>query len=214
MTHQLLPYPFYKVQFPANIQTLHNPKTKILTISPSHSEVQKAQEERNQVKANRNHSGSLNHLPPPEEEEHCKETNNYYHNENYRGNNRGCKPYRGNKVVAENLIEALNKGEGDSKTIIGANTKATTDNSTTPMEAIIITIITVIIKAEVDVAMVAIITEVMAAGEAIIEVITITNTTNTTHMMMVHRWNNMAHHAHFAVVLITLLSIVLKEIMT
>ena len=33
--------------------------------------------------------------PPPEEEEHYKEANNYYHNENYRGNNRGHKPYRG-----------------------------------------------------------------------------------------------------------------------
>ena len=33
--------------------------------------------------------------PPPEEEEQYKETNNYYHNENYRGNNRGCRPYRG-----------------------------------------------------------------------------------------------------------------------
>ena len=33
--------------------------------------------------------------PPPEEEEHYEEINNYYHNENYRGNSRGCKPYRG-----------------------------------------------------------------------------------------------------------------------
>ena len=33
--------------------------------------------------------------PPQEEEEHYEEINNYYHNENYRGNNRGCKPYRG-----------------------------------------------------------------------------------------------------------------------
>ena len=30
--------------------------------------------------------------PSPEEEEHYEETNNYYHNENYRGNNRGHKP--------------------------------------------------------------------------------------------------------------------------
>ena len=118
-----------------------------------------------------------------------------------------------NKAVAENLIEVLNKGERDSKTIIGANTKATMDNSTPPVEAITITIITVIIEAEVDMAMVVIITEVAAMGEAIIKAITITNTTNTTHMMMVHRWNNMAHHAHFVVILITLLSIVLKESM-
>ena len=32
---------------------------------------------------------------PLEEEEHYEETNNYYHNENYEGNNRGCRPYRG-----------------------------------------------------------------------------------------------------------------------
>ena len=33
--------------------------------------------------------------PPPEEEEPYEETNNYYHNENYRGNSRGCRPYTG-----------------------------------------------------------------------------------------------------------------------
>ena len=92
-----------------------------------------------------------------------------------------------NKAAAENLIEVPNKGEGASKTIIGANIKVTMDNSTPPAEAITIMIITVIIKAEVDMAMVVIITEVMAAGEAIIKAITIANTTNITHMMMVHR---------------------------
>ena len=95
-----------------------------------------------------------------------------------------------NKVVAENLIEVLNKEEGDSKTIIGANTKGTADNLTLPMEAITIIIITVIIKAELVVAVVVKITEVAATDKAITEAITITNTTNTTHMMMVHRWNN------------------------
>ena len=87
-----------------------------------------------------------------------------------------------NKAVAENLLEVPNKGEGASKTIIGANTKATMDNSTPPTEAI-----TVIIEAEVDVAMVVIITEAVAMGKAIFEAITITNTTNITHMMMVQR---------------------------
>ena len=53
-----------------------------------------------------------------------------------------------NKVVAENLLEIPNKGKGASKTIIGANTKATTDNSIPPMEAITI-IIMVIIEVEV-----------------------------------------------------------------
>ena len=119
-----------------------------------------------------------------------------------------------NKVATENLIEASNKGEGDSKTILGANTKATMDNLIPPTEAITIIIITVITEAEVDMVMVVIITEVVAADKAITEAITITNTTNITHMMMAHRWSNMAHHAHFAVALITLLSIVLKESMT
>ena len=92
-----------------------------------------------------------------------------------------------NKVVAGNITEVLNKWEGDSKIIIGANTKATMDNSTPPMEAITTIIITVIIKAEMDVAMVVIITEVAAMDEAIIGAITITNTTNITHMMIAPR---------------------------
>ena len=72
----------------------------------------------------------------------------------------------------------------------------------------------VIIEAEVDVAMVVIITEVVATDEAVIESITITNTTNITCMMIVHRLSNMAHHAHFIVTLITLPNTVLKESMT
>ena len=55
----------------------------------------------------------------------------------------------------------------------------------------------VIIEAEVDVAMVVIITEAVAMDEAVIKAITITNTTNITHMMIVHRLSNMVHHAHF-----------------
>ena len=62
------------------------------------------------------------------------------------------------------------------------------------MEAITITIITVIIKAKVEVAVMVIITEVTAMDEAVIEAITITNTTSITHMMVVHRLSNMAHH--------------------
>ena len=116
--------------------------------------------------------------------------------------------------AAEGLLEDPNKGEGDNKTIIGANTRVTVDNLTPPTEAIAITIITVIIKAEVNVAMVVIIPEAVAMDEAVIKAITITNTTNITHMMMVHRLGNMAHHAHFVVVLITLPNTVLKESMT
>ena len=87
--------------------------------------------------------------------------------------------------MAEDPLEDPNKGEGDNKTIIGANTKITMDNLTPAMEAITIAIITVIIKAEVDVAMVVIITEVAAMDEVVIEAITISNTTNITHMIIV-----------------------------
>ena len=71
------------------------------------------------------------------------------------------------------------------------------------MEAIIITIIA-IIKAEVVVAMVETIPDLTVTEEAIIKAIIITNTISITHMMMDHRLNNMAHHAHFVVVIILL----------
>ena len=77
-------------------------------------------------------------------------------------------------------------------------------------EAIII-ITMAIIKAEVVVAMAETISDPVVMGEAIIKAIIITNTTNITHMMMDHRLNNMAHHVHFAVVLITLLNIASKK---
>ena len=59
----------------------------------------------------------------------------------------------GANIVVENHIEVLNKGEGDNKIIIEANTKATMDNLIPPVIAIII-IIMAIIKAEVAVAVV------------------------------------------------------------
>ena len=115
--------------------------------------------------------------------------------------------------MVENCIEDPNKGEGDNKTITGANTKATADNLIPPMEAIIL-ITVAIIEKEVVVAMVETISDLAVVGEAIIEAKIITNTINITHMIRVHRSNNMAHRAHFAVVLIILLNIALKENMT
>ena len=71
-----------------------------------------------------------------------------------------------------------------------------------------------IIEAEVAVAMVETISDHVVAEEAITKAIIITNTINITCMMMDHRLNNMAHHAHFVVVLIILLNTVLKGNMT
>ena len=71
-----------------------------------------------------------------------------------------------------------------------------------------------IIEAEVVMAMVETISDLVVMGEVIIEAIIITNTINITHMMMDYRLNNMAHHALFVVVLIISLNIALKENMT
>ena len=68
-----------------------------------------------------------------------------------------------------------------------------------------------IIEAEVVMAMVETIKDLMFMEEAIIEAIIITNTINITHMMMDHRLKNMAHHVHFAVVLIIPQNIALRE---
>ena len=44
--------------------------------------------------------------PPPEEEEQYEETNNYYHNENYRGNYRGCRPHRDQAVLKAPTLDS------------------------------------------------------------------------------------------------------------
>ena len=71
-----------------------------------------------------------------------------------------------------------------------------------------------IIKADMVMAVVETISDLMVMEDVIIKAIIINNTINITHMMMDHRLNKMAHHAHFAVVLIILLNIVLKGNMT
>ena len=116
-------------------------------------------------------------------------------------------------IVVERQIEGLNKGEGDNKIIIEANTKATVDNSILPVVAIII-ITMAIIEAEVDMAMVVTIIDHMVTEGAITEAITIINTINITCMMMDCSSNNMVYHALFVEVSITPLDIVLRENMT
>ena len=72
----------------------------------------------------------------------------------------------------------------------------------------------VIIKVEMAMAMVETIIDHVVEGEAITRTITITNTINITCMMIDHSSNSMVHHAHFVVVSIILLNIVLRESMT
>ena len=119
----------------------------------------------------------------------------------------------GVNTAVGNQKEDRNIGEGDNKTITGANTKVTTDNLTPPLEVIII-ITMATIEAEVVMAMEETNSNPAVMGETIIEAIIIINTINITQLMMVHGLNNMAHHVYFVVVLIILLNIVLKENMT
>ena len=113
----------------------------------------------------------------------------------------------GANIMVEGHIEGHNKGEGDNKIIIEANTKATADNLIPLMVAI--TIITMaIIEVEVAVAVVVTFIDHVVTEEANTEAITIINTINITHMMMDLSLNNMVHHAPFTEVSIILLNIV------
>ena len=116
----------------------------------------------------------------------------------------------GANTAVESHIKVLSKGKGDNKVIIEANTKATMDNLIPPTAAIII-IIMAIIEVEVAVAVVKTIIDRVVVEEAITKAIPITNTINITPMMMDPSLNNMVHHAHFAMVSIILLNIVLRD---
>ena len=98
-------------------------------------------------------------------------------------------------IMLEGHIEGLNKGEGDNKIIIEANSRTTMDSLTLLIVAIII-ITMAIIKAEVAMAVVVTFIDHMVAEVAITEAITIINTINITHMMMELSLNNMVHHAN------------------
>ena len=96
-------------------------------------------------------------------------------------------------------------------TIIEAiTTKAIVVYTTTHIEAIIRVIITANLEAEAMVMVEVITMDTVTAG-LIIKVITTTNTISIMVMMMTTSLTNMAHHVHYAVVIITPLGIVLRE---
>ena len=106
-------------------------------------------------------------------------------------------------------IEGPSKGEWN-KIIIETNFKATMGSLILLVVAITI-ITTVIIKAEVAMAMVVTFIDHMVMEEAITEAITIINTINIICMMMEPSLNNVVHHALFVEVSIIFLNIVLRE---
>ena len=172
--------------------------------------MQEVQKERNLVKQKQKTQQKQPPSQPPQQEEQYEEVNNYYHNENYRGNSWEHRPYRVNTVIKDH-IEAHNTGSRENKTITEANIKVNTGNFTTPVETKITTIIMAITVAHMDVAMEVITNDLMVMDKVIIKAITIISTKSITHMMMAHMWNNMVCHVYSVEVLITLLIIALKE---
>ena len=113
------------------------------------------------------------------------------------------------KVMVEDHNEEITQEVEANKGVTKANFRAIEPNTITPMVDIIITPVVIIGEEEVTAAAIHN-TKVVAMAEVLIEVITVA-ITNITLMMIVIRWNNMGHHVHFAVVLITLQNIALRE---
>ena len=164
--------------------------------------------------------------PPPvqvqEEQYTYEDTNNYYHNENYRGQSRGHRPYRGqNKgqffevkilMVEANALKTHTKANIRVTIIKVIITKAIVVYITTHIETISKVTIMANLEAESVVMAEVITTDVVMAG-LIIETITTINTISIMVMMMITSLINMAHHVHYVVVIIIPPNIVLRESM-
>ena len=162
--------------------------------------------------------------PPPvqiqEEQYTYEDTNNYYHNENYRGQSRGHRPYRGHilddfsevkTLVVEANVPKTHTKVNTKVTIIKAiTTKAIMVCTTTHVEAINRVIIMANLEAEAMVVVEVITMGTVAAG-LIIEVIKTTNTISIMVMMMTTSLINMAHHVHYVMAIIISPNIVLRE---
>ena len=57
--------------------------------------------------------------PPPEQEEQYEDANNYYHNENYRGNNRDCRLYRDQYSGRKPYRRSQQRGRGQQNNYRG-----------------------------------------------------------------------------------------------
>ena len=146
-------------------------------------------------------------------------TNNYYHNENYRGQSRGCRPYRGQNtgqvkisMVEVKEIRTHTKANIKMTVIKAVITRVVEDSIITHVEISLKVIATVNQEAE-AVAMAEAITAVMVMVGPIIEAMLIINIISIMFMMMSTRWINTVHHVLYVVAIITLPNIVLKESM-
>ena len=162
---------------------------------------------------------------PPQTQEDSysyEDTNNYYHNENYRGQSRGHRPYRGQNpghplevkisVVEIKEIRIHTKANIKMTGIKATITRVIKDSIILHAEISLKVIVMVNQEAE-AMAVAEAITEVVVMVGPIIEAMLITNIISIMFMMMSTRQINMVHHALYAVAIITLPNIALKESM-
>ena len=166
--------------------------------------------EERKVKVKQNNNSNLNHLPLPLSRKNIMMTEITTTTMRIIGVIIETVDPIGANIIAGDHTEGLSKGEGDNKITIEANFKATMGNLTLLVVDIII-ITTVIIEADVAMAMVVTFTGHMVMEEAIIEAIIIIHIINITRMMMGLSLNNKVHHAHFVEASIILLNIVLRK---
>ena len=160
--------------------------------------------------------------PPQTQEDsyNYENTNNYYHNENYRGQSRGRRPYRvqntGHSFRGQNFH---GRGQRNQNTYQGqyqndgyqSNNCQVIKDSIIPHAEISLKVIVMVNQEEEAVAMAEAITEVMVEVGSIIEAMLITNIISIMFSMMSTRRINMGHHVLYAVAIITLPNIALKE---
>ena len=140
------------------------------------------------------------------------DTNNNYHNENNRGQSRGCRPYRGQHtggfsevkihVVEANILKTHTKVNIKVTIIKVITTKAIVVYTATHIEAI--NRVTIMANLE---------AEAMVMAGLIIKAITTINTISIMVMMMITSLINMAQHVYYVVAIIIPQNIVLRESM-
>ena len=149
--------------------------------------------------------------PPPQTQDdqyNYEDTNNYYHNENYRGQSRGHRPYRGQNtgcisVADVKEIRTHTKANIKMMFIKALITRVIKDSIIIHVEISLKVIATVNQEAEAVAMAEAIIMVVVVVGP-IIKAMLIINIISIMFMMMSTKWINTVHHALYAVAIITL----------
>ena len=141
-------------------------------------------------------------------EQYTYEDNNYSHNENYRGQSRGHRPYRGQHtghflevkihVVEANILKTHTMLNIKVTIIKVITTKVIMAHTTTHIVAINRVTIMANLEAEAMVKVEVITTDVVMAGLIIVAITTI-NTISIMVMMMITSLINMAHPVHYVV---------------